>query len=131
VPKYPLSLAEASALIRNAGGILVHAHPGEPGGTSLVSITPDLNEQTEIIAQYMLNYIDGIECWQSAHDAETTEHYVEFARKHNLIMTGGSDCHQKPILIGTVNIPDWVADQFQQEKHITTQGVINDPKQEL
>ncbi|GAF89442.1 unnamed protein product, partial [marine sediment metagenome] len=30
VPKYPLSLAEASMLIRNAGGILVHAHPSDP-----------------------------------------------------------------------------------------------------
>ena len=28
------------------------------------------------------------------------------------MMTGGSDCHQKPIMMGTVQIPDWVADQF-------------------
>jgi len=27
-------------------------------------------------------------------------------------MTGGSDCHQKLILIGTIDMPDWVADQF-------------------
>ena len=112
VPKYPLSLAEASRLIRNADGILVHAHPNDPNGTSLVRITPDLEEQTEIIEEYMLQYIDGVECWHSRHDARTTAHYIEFARKHSLLITGGSDCHQKPILMGTLDIPDWVAGQF-------------------
>ena len=112
VPKYPLSLAEASRLIRNAGGILVQAHPNDPNGTSLVSLTPDLDEQTKLIEEYMLEYIDGIECWHSRHDENTAAHYIEFARKHSLIMTGGSDCHQKPMLMGTVGIPDWVATQF-------------------
>jgi len=112
VPKYPLSLAEASTLIRSAGGILVLAHPNDPNGTSLVSITSELDRQAEIIEQYMLEYIDGIECWHSRHDARTTAHYVGFARKYGLIMTGGSDCHQKPILMGTLDIPDYVAGQF-------------------
>ena len=112
VPKYPLSLAEASELVRNAGGILAHAHPNDPNGTSLVSVTPDLDEQTKIIEEYMLDYIDGIECWHSRNDAKTTAHYVEFAKKHGLIMTGGSDCHQNPLLLGTLDIPDYVAEQF-------------------
>lgn len=112
VPKYPLSLAEASKLIRNAGGVLVHAHPNDPRGTSLVSITPDLEEQTRVIERYMLQYIDGVECWHSRHDETTTAHYVEFARRRNILMTGGSDCHQKPLLMGTLDIPDWVAEQF-------------------
>ncbi|MGA2671061.1 MAG: hypothetical protein ABSF21_06585 [Dehalococcoidia bacterium] len=99
-------------LIRNAGGILVHAHPGDPHGTSLASITHDLEEQTKVIEKYMLQYIDGVECWHTEHDKKTTAHYIEFARKHNMIMTGGSDCHQKPLLMGTLNIPDWVAEQF-------------------
>ena len=112
VPKYPLSLSEALQLIRNAGGILVHAHPGDPKGTSLASITRDLEEQTKIIEKYMLQYIDGVECWHTEHDEETTRHYVEFARKHHMVMTGGSDCHQKPLLMGTLDVPDWVAEQF-------------------
>ncbi len=111
VPKYPLALAEASRLVRNAGGILVLAHPNDPNGTSLASITLDLDKQTNIIEEYMLEYIDGIECWHSRHDAKTTGHYIEFARNHGLIMTGGSDCHQKPIIMGTLDIPDYVAEQ--------------------
>jgi len=114
VPKYPLSLAEASRLIRNAGGLLVHAHPNDPNGTSLVTITRDLGEQTKIIQKYMLEYIDGVECWHSRHDEKITRHYIQFAKKHGLIMTGGSDCHQKPLLMGTLDIPDWVATQFRQ-----------------
>jgi len=112
VPKYPLSLAEASKLIRNAGGVLVHAHPSDPHGISLISIAHDLDEQTSIIEKYMLQYIDGVECWHSRHDKKTTAHYIDFAKKHNMLMTGGSDCHQKPIIMGTLDIPDWVAEQF-------------------
>ncbi len=112
VPKYPLSLPEASHLIRNAGGVLCLAHPNDPNGTSLVSLTRDLDEQTQIIEQYILPHIDGVECWHSRHDEKTCAHYVEFARKHGLLITGGSDCHQKPILMGTLDIPEWVAQQF-------------------
>jgi predicted metal-dependent phosphoesterase TrpH len=112
VPKYPLSLAEASHLIRNAGGVLVHAHPDDPHGTSLVTITHDLQGQTKVIEKYMLQYIDGVECWHSRHDERARAHYIEFAKKHHMLMTGGSDCHQKPVTMGTVDIPDWVAEQF-------------------
>jgi predicted metal-dependent phosphoesterase TrpH len=112
VPKYPLSLAEASHLIRNAGGVLVHAHPDDPHGTSLVTITHDLQGQTKVIEKYMLQYIDGVECWHSRHDERARAHYIEFAKKHHMLMTGGTDCHQKPVIMGTVDIPDWVAEQF-------------------
>jgi 3',5'-nucleoside bisphosphate phosphatase len=112
VPKYPLYLEEASLLIRNAGGKLVLAHPNDPHGTSLGALTKSLAEQTSIIQDSMLPYIDGVECWHSRNDEATTQHYVKFAKEHNLLMTGGSDCHQKQVIMGTVNIPDWVADQF-------------------
>jgi len=112
VPKYPLYVGEASRLVRHAGGIIVLAHPNDPHGTSLVNLTKSLNEQTEIIEESILGYIDGVECWHSRNDSQTTSHYVKFAKKHGLIMTGGSDCHQKPIIMGTVKIPEYVADQF-------------------
>jgi predicted metal-dependent phosphoesterase TrpH len=112
VPKYPLYIEEASRLVRNAGGIIVLAHPNDPHGTSLVSLTKSLPEQIEIIEESFLRYIDGVECWHSRNDLQTTKHYVEFAEKHELIMTGGSDCHQKPILMGAVKVPEYVAKQF-------------------
>jgi predicted metal-dependent phosphoesterase TrpH len=112
VPKFPLYLEEASRLIKDAGGKLVLAHPNDPHGTSLATLTNSLPEQTEIIKEKMLPYIDGVECWHTRNTPETTSHYVAFAKEHGLIMTGGSDCHQKPIVMGTVQIPGWVAKQF-------------------
>jgi hypothetical protein len=114
VPKFPIYLEEASKLIRGAGGKLVLAHPNDPHGTSLVSLTKSLVEQTGIIKEEMLPFIDGIECWHSRNTPETTCQYVEFAKEQGLIMTGGSDCHQKPVLMGSVQIPSWVANQFVQ-----------------
>jgi 3',5'-nucleoside bisphosphate phosphatase len=112
VPKYPLYLEDASSLLRNAGGVAVLAHPNDPYGTSLAKLTNVLQEQTSIIEDSMLSYIDGIECWHSRNNAETTKHYENFSKKHDLIMTGGSDCHQKPVIMGTVKVPDFVAQQF-------------------
>jgi predicted metal-dependent phosphoesterase TrpH len=112
VPKYPIYLEEASKLIRSAGGKLVLAHGNDPHGTSLASLTKDLSEQTAIIKETMIPYIDGLECWHSRHTPETITHYVSFCKENGLIMTGGSDCHQKPVVMGTLDIPSWVADQF-------------------
>ena len=88
------------------------AHPNDPHGTSLSALTKSLPEQTQIIQEKMLSYINGVECWHSRNTPETTSHYVAFAIAQGLMMTGGSDCHQKPIIMGTVQIPDRVADQF-------------------
>jgi 3',5'-nucleoside bisphosphate phosphatase len=112
VPKYPLHLEEASRLVRDAEGKVVLAHPNDSHGTSLVALSKSLFEQTEIVRESMLPYIDGIECWHSRSDSVTTRHYIKFAEEHGLIMTGGSDCHQKPIVMGTVKIPEYVADYF-------------------
>jgi predicted metal-dependent phosphoesterase TrpH len=112
VPKFPLYLEEASKLVRNAGGKIVLAHPNDPHGTSLVTLTKALPEQTAIIEESMMAHIDGVECWHSRNDVQTTNHYVKFAKEHGLIMTGGSDCHQKPIVMGAVAVPAYVADQF-------------------
>jgi predicted metal-dependent phosphoesterase TrpH len=112
VPKYPLLIEEAAELIRNAGGIGVLAHPNDPNGTSLIKISRDPVEQGDIIRENLLPYLDGIECWHSRNDNATTLFYIEFCKQHGLLMTGGSDCHQKPVLLGTVPVPDFVAGHF-------------------
>ncbi|MBW2648757.1 MAG: PHP domain-containing protein, partial [Deltaproteobacteria bacterium] len=112
VPKMPLSLEDASGLIRGAGGRLVIAHPNDPNGSSLVSLTSSVSQQHAIIREAMLEYIDGVECWHSRHSERTIESYIAFARKEGLIVTGGSDCHQNPVIIGDINVPDYVAGQF-------------------
>ena len=48
--------------------------------------------------------LDGIECFHTKHSTSISEHYLQIADEHNLLVTGGSDCHGmnkgKP-LIGT------------------------------
>ena len=112
VPKMPLSMPEASELVKNAGGKIMLAHPNHPRGTSLIKLTSDLGEQQEIIRETMMPYIDGIECWHSEHDQKTIHSYLKFAKKMGFIVTGGSDCHQKPLRMGTVDVPAFVAEQF-------------------
>lgn len=112
VPKYPLSPEEAGALVRGAGGLMVLAHPDDPNGISLRPLAAELPRQGEIIERWLLPYLDGIECWHSRATPAATEHYMAFARRRHLLMSGGSDCHQKPVLMGSVDIPEWVVGQF-------------------
>ncbi len=112
VAKLPVSLQEASDLIRNAGGSLFLAHPADPNGTSLNVVSEDPARQQQIIIDGMLEYIDGIECWHSRLSPATTASYEAFAEKHKLMVSGGTDCHQQPVLIGDVDVPELVAAQF-------------------
>jgi predicted metal-dependent phosphoesterase TrpH len=112
VAKMPVSLEEASGLIRGAGGKLMLAHPNDPNGTSLFSLTSSISEQQEIIKEAMMPYLDGIECWHPRHDQETVQAYLRFSQREGLMVTGGSDCHQQPIRMGAVAVPSYVAGQF-------------------
>jgi len=112
VPKLPLGMEEASALIHGAGGRLMLAHPNDPNGTSLRAFTKSIPEQHEIIRDIIRPHIDGIECWHSRHDKETIKSYIAFSHAMDFMVTGGSDCHQQPVLMGTIEVPDYVIEQF-------------------
>jgi 3',5'-nucleoside bisphosphate phosphatase len=112
VPKLPVELEEASDLIRGAGGKLIFAHPSNPKGTSLGTLTKSITEQQKIIKEKMLSYLDGIECWHPSHSPETISSYLAFAKREGLLVTGGSDCHQQPVIIGSIHVPDSVGKQF-------------------
>ena len=78
----------------------------------MVSFTKSIGEQISIIREKMLPYLDGVECWHSRLDEISTSSYLSFARSEGLIVTGGSDCHQQPLRMGSIHIPDYVAEQF-------------------
>lgn len=95
VPKFKMSARDAINLIHQAGGLAVMAHPG-------------LNRSDEMIPEMVRAGMDGLECFHTKHSTNMTEHYLQIAEAHHLLVTGGSDCHGlskgKP-LIGTVRIP--------------------------
>jgi 3',5'-nucleoside bisphosphate phosphatase len=95
VPKFKMGAVDAIELIHQAAGVAVLAHPG-------------LNRTDEVIPDIVAAGLDGIECFHTKHSTATSEHYMEIADRHHLLVTGGSDCHGlskgKP-LIGTVRVP--------------------------
>jgi len=95
VPKFKMTGEKALALIHQAGGVAVLAHPG-------------LNRSDGVIPALAEAGMDGIECFHTKHSTLTTERYLELADRFHLLVTGGSDCHGlnkgKP-LIGTVRVP--------------------------
>lgn len=80
------SPADAVAMIRQAGGVAVLAHPKFiplREGDTVEGVVRELAEVG----------LGGIECYYSLHSREETEQYLELARQYNLVATGGSDFH--------------------------------------
>lgn len=95
VPKHKMSALEAIALIQQAGGLAVLAHPG-------------ISHNDSVIAPLAEAGLDGLECFHTKHSTAMVEHYLELADRHQLLVTGGSDCHgmnKGQPLIGTIRLP--------------------------
>ena len=98
VPKMKVSMEEASAIVREAGGVMVLAHPGT------------LNRD-HLIPGWTTRGLDGIEVWHTKHDPASVKRYSALAAQYGLLMTGGSDCHGERtpgVKIGSVPVPDSV-----------------------
>ena len=86
LPKEVLTPKDAVALIHQAGGVAVMAHPG------LVPLSD--SAFVERLAWLVDNTgMDGIEAYYSQHTPAQTDRFLELARKHSLVVTGGSDFH--------------------------------------
>jgi predicted metal-dependent phosphoesterase TrpH len=95
VPKFKISTADAIALVHQAGGAAVMAHPA-------------LNRLDEAIPELVELGLDGLECFHTKHAAATCEHYRRLAGQLGVLVTGGSDCHgltKGKRLIGSVKLP--------------------------
>ena len=53
--------------------------------------------------------LTAIEAFHSEHDAPTTERYLDFAARHGILVSGGSDYHgekeRRRTAFGTVGLP--------------------------
>ncbi len=86
VDKLRIEASQAIELINAAGGIPVLAHP------CLLEL--DDQEQLDELLQEMISMgLKGLEVYFSQHSAEQTCAYAELARRHDLLMTGGTDFH--------------------------------------
>lgn len=107
VSHYRLEPEEIIALIRQAGGTPVLAHPKLIHDDALVESLLDLG-------------IAGIEVFYPQHDAADTEKYLAMARKRGLFVTGGSDFHgfatRYPQQLGVFTIEDCYAEKLFEPK---------------
>lgn len=85
VPKHALDPLDALALIRDAGGACVLAHPAMWKGQGRV---PD-----ELIERMAEGGMAGLEVDHPDHAPQQRAHYREMAARLDLIPTGSSDCH--------------------------------------
>ena len=95
-PKYP-EPKEVIDAIHEAGGVALVAPPGRSG---VLAVLDELVEMG----------LDGIEVWTPENTEEQTQAFFDYAKKNNLLMTGGSDFHglysRKANTIASYSTPD-------------------------
>jgi 3',5'-nucleoside bisphosphate phosphatase len=83
VDRYAVPLDRAIALVRDAGGVPVIAHPRSPGYE-----VPD-----EVIARAAGAGLAGLEVYHPDHDEAERQRLLSLAASLDLVVTGGSDDH--------------------------------------
>jgi 3',5'-nucleoside bisphosphate phosphatase len=86
VEKTRLSPAASIALIHGAGGVAVLAHPYQ------LKLAP-LEKAEALIVELAALGLDGVEAIYSRHSEDERRAYAQMARRHGLLVTGGSDYH--------------------------------------
>ncbi|MAT40579.1 MAG: phosphatase [Ectothiorhodospiraceae bacterium] len=96
-PKYLISPEDAVAIIADAGGLSVLAHPGS------------LYDEDELL-RIIRSGIDGIEVVHPVHSGEHQRLYRSIASTYFLLESGGSDFHggrrEDDANLGRFNVPD-------------------------
>ena len=86
VDKERLSPPQAIAGIHAAGGLAILAHPPQLGCQNDLALV-------RVLRDLIHDGLDGIEAFHSDNDPRQTRLYLDFARRFNLGVTGGSDFH--------------------------------------
>lgn len=85
VSRFAYSAAEAVALIHQAGGLAVLAHPAQND--------PELIRLPAVLADLVPAGLDGIELYYPTHSHKVKKKLRALAGEYDLILTGGSDYH--------------------------------------
>ena len=99
-----LAPQEAIGMILKTGGVPVLAHPG-------------CMNKDQYIPELVECGLLGIEAYHTDHRDSVVKHYEAIAKEHNLIVTGGSDCHgmgKGRVLLGEVRVPYSVVEQLKE-----------------
>ena len=107
-----LTAAAAVAVIRQAGGVAVLAHP--------FTLRVSRDALASLFFELAAAGLAGVECYYSEHSAELTKEFLAMAKQANLVPTGGSDFHGEVspgirlgVGFGGLNVPDDVLAQLE------------------
>jgi hypothetical protein len=115
--KFRFPVKDAISMIVNAGGIPVLGHP--------FTLNCNGKKLESLIASWKGFGLQGIEAYYSEHDSLQTKLYIELARKHGLVVSGGSDFHGESVKgidlgtgKGTLNVPYSVLEGLKKKRKI-------------
>jgi len=97
VEKHALDPLDALRMIKDAGGLVVVAHPG--------LFREGLGVPDQVIEDMAEAGLDGIEAAHPDHPPDAEERYRQMARRLGVVVTGSSDCHGTrfdPVRLGSV-----------------------------
>ena len=106
VPKVALTLKDAIHPPPPPAGLPVLAHPG-------------VTKRDTLIPKMVEYGLQGIEVYYPTHQPDAVKRYKRIAKKHDLVITGGSDCHgnRKPeIALGSTKISDDLVDKIKERR---------------
>ncbi len=101
-----MQLEDAIALYRKQNATIVLAHPGN-----------NTKEEEALLEDIIALGIDGLEVYSSYHTPQQISFYKELAKKHDLIITCGSDYHGKSkphVVMGQCHMPESDEEKLQQ-----------------
>ncbi|MCD6115600.1 PHP domain-containing protein [bacterium] len=112
VEKYKITPFDAIKLISKANGLSFLAHPG-----------PSISDS--IITEFAKAGLDGIEIVHPRHSANRTAHLQKLARRMDLLVCGGSDCHGRnsEITIGRYTVPYAILEEFYETLRIRKEAI--------
>jgi len=82
--RFKIDTREALKALRDAGGIPVLAHPGE----KLYNLHFE-----QLLAELKVHGLLGLEVYHPSHRKELTNKFYALAKKHRMVISGGSDFH--------------------------------------
>jgi len=83
--RFRFSAKDAIAMIREAGGVAVLAHPA--------SLDPTLRSIPGLLKELCSVGLEGVEIYYPAHSRKTVKALLKMAEEFGLLVTGGSDFH--------------------------------------
>ncbi|MDP6924392.1 MAG: transcription antitermination factor NusB [Candidatus Scalindua sp.] len=107
VSKEALTLKDAIELIISSDGVPVLAHPG-------------VTKRDTLIPKMVEYGLQGIEVYYPTHQPDAVKRYMRIAKKYDLVVTGGSDCHgnRKPdIALGSIRISDDLVGEIKERRN--------------